>query len=91
MLKKKIGFGTALPLLVIAAVAAFGFSDHLATVKTTTPTVVWTEENCVHCHTNDKAIRAMQSKAGNTKKWSSFLSPEARAAASCPVSPKPAH
>jgi hypothetical protein len=85
MLKTKIRLSIALPLLIVVAVAAVGFSDHMATVKTTKPDVIWTEQACIKCHTNDKTIRAMQDKAGDTKKWSTFLSPEAKAAGKCPV------
>ena len=86
MLRRKIRWTTAVPLITVAAAGAVGFSNHLADVKTTKKTVVYTEYECVRCHQNDASIKAMQDKAGGTTRWSSYLSKDA--GTKCPVPKK---
>jgi hypothetical protein len=87
MLRRRIRTDAAAVIVVTAAATGVGFSSHLADVKSETPTHKITVSGCVRCHEDDKTIRAMQSKSGDSRFSYAILAKEAGIV--CPVSSNP--
>jgi hypothetical protein len=65
MLKRKVPIW--LVLAVIAAVSGVGYrlDSSVAEASTVKKAKVWSNEDCLKCHTNKRILREMQSKRGD--------------------------
>jgi len=64
LLKKKIKWAVALPVVVCLAAAAYGAVDYASTKVTEVKPRIWTPEDCTSCHKDARTAQRMTEKRG---------------------------
>jgi hypothetical protein len=67
MLRKKIPLVAALPVILAIATGLYMFDSNAAEAKdqASVHAKVWTQEDCMQCHSQDELTRLKQSKRGD--------------------------
>ncbi len=65
MLKRKVPLWIAIPMIVAIGAFLYAFDSRKAEAASTKPAKVWSNEECLSCHTNKKVLAQMQSKRGD--------------------------
>ncbi len=66
MLRKKVPFWFAIPVVFGLASVLYAVDNSVSEKAVHPKAVVWSEEDCLKCHLNTKTLKRMQSKRGDT-------------------------
>ncbi len=66
MLQRKLSWSVILPVIIAVIGIGFAMTNHVAEAASAPKTAkVWSNEECLSCHTNQRVLSLMQSKRGD--------------------------
>lgn len=65
MLNRKVPVWLALPLVAVIGASFYSFDNQKAEAATAKKPKIWSNEECLSCHTNKRVLLEMQSKRGD--------------------------